>query len=214
MIKGFPVAFLAIPIIFIILSLLWKKRHKREVLGAGAEMGFVPVDPTEMQVAELPLFESRHNVELAMAGSAGGYEATIFEVRIPKGRSSENFTVIAFILPAINMPMFQAHAKHWTDKVASLFSSSIVSFPNAPAFEESVVVRAPDAEQAREFLTPELQSFLVSSAGDWTIEGYANTLALYVRRRRTSAADLRNFVDTTSSIAQGFLALVPKTLHY
>jgi hypothetical protein len=207
------VLLIAVIVSVFVLALRMEAKRKRDFFAAGLEMGFFPVDPESMSVQEIPLFGSRRlQVAMAMEGSAGGYKATLFETEVPQGKARVRQTVIAFLNSGANMPLFKVRRKIWLDRITSAFNSDAVRFPDSPAFDERVVVHSPDAEQARKFFTPDLQNYLLTLDGAWTLEGFTETFAVYRAAKRVMYSELRGFVDVTASIAQGFLALVPKTV--
>jgi len=189
---------------------------RTEALGLGLSFeGDEWTERSRAPLLETALFGKGHSPEFrnVMTGSCNGLKVSMFDYSFAEGsgRSTQYYrqTVGAFSKPSAYLPYFEMRPSGAFDTVWDGLAHNNIHFESDPEFSRRYVLRGALNDKVQSLFTPALRAFLegVEPHEKWRIEGTGDTLILYRYAKRTSPAELRTFLDHTSSIAAGFFGL-------
>lgn len=146
-------------------------------------------------------------------GSGSGMKVSLFDyaLRVGSGKNShtEAQTVGTFVKESIYLPYFDMRPNKPFDWVVDAVTHKNIHFESNPEFAKRCFLKSPLEKDVRLLFTPALLTYLeqLNSQKKWSIEGTGNTLVIYSSRKRVAPAELREFLDETSSIANSFFGL-------
>jgi hypothetical protein len=187
---------------------------------AAQEIGFTFegdewADPLHARFLATALFARGRRVAFRniMSGSRDGLKTRVFDykLRIGNGRNShtEAQTVGAFSKEGMYLPYFEMRPNKPFDWVVDAVTHKNIHFESNPEFAKHCFLQSPLEKDLRPIFTPALLTYLeqLNVQKKWSIEGAGNTLIIFHSRKKCSPAELRTFLDETSSIASSFLNL-------
>jgi hypothetical protein len=196
------------------------RRRTEGMKTAALEMGFTFegaqwADMRQAPLMEHALFGKGRGTELKniMTGSRSGMKVNVFDytLRIGTGRHShtEAQTVVSFTKDGVYLPYFELRPIGPFDKMWDAVTHKNIHFDSSPEFMRRYVLRTPSENDVRSLFTPSVISFLEQFGPHtkWSIEGTGNTLIVFHSRKKISPAEVRPFLDETSSIASSFFSL-------
>ena len=162
---------------------------------------------------EMALFQqggSRKSKNI-MVGRWNGLEVKVFDYSFVtgSGKSSHTWdqTIAAFTIKA-GFPVFELRPEGIFDRIADAFVHKDIDFDSHLAFSRRYLLRGAIEKAVREMFSPALLTYCEELPADlkWHVEGCDDTLIFYQSDKSVDPEEIRNFLDTTSSMAKNFLS--------
>ncbi len=140
-----------------------------------------------------------------------GFPIVLFDYHVGLGstnsRNTTRLTVAAFDLASRPLPVFEAEGgrQNWEVKMFDkVLADKRIDFPDDPDFTEAFCVTTDDAEGVRQFLGPEVRSFLMQRA-DWKFRSNGRWLLMCRLRKHPTAEDYRAFAMEAVLVMQALM---------
>jgi len=183
---------------------------------AAHELGFTYtawMGPESAPKFQTALFQEHSGAALKnlMTGNYGGLDALVFDYSYTTGSAQNSSTVghtVALYTQNVDLPSFTLGPESLAEKIVDALEHRRVELDCPPSFSRHYAVRGPEKEKIRLLFNGNVISLIESldCSKQWHIEGAGKTLVLYRYRRHVKPAELRDFLQETSSIAQSFFA--------
>jgi len=175
-------------------------------------------DKGRAPLLETELFGKGHSHEIknTMIGSGSGFRISLFDYSfvVGGGKSQQTYaqTVAAFSKDDIYLPYFAMRSANILDKAWDTLAHKNIHFDAHPECARRYALQGALPEKVRELFAPSLISFVtgLDSHEKWHIEGAGNTLFVYRASKKVAPDQLRNFLDQTTAVATGFVALIDR----
>ena len=146
-----------------------------------------------------------------MTGNYAGLDAEVLEYAPTTGRAGNSRTTVqtvAVYTQNVDLPQFVLRPSSLAIKLLDTLQHQKVDLEYPPGVSRHYALHGPDKERIRALFNESLVSFVESldRGKGWHIEGAGKKLVVYRYRGRVKPAQLRNFLQETSSIAQSFFA--------
>jgi hypothetical protein len=162
---------------------------------------------------ETPLFQKNQagGLKNVMTGSYAGLEAQVFDYSYTSGSPGNSTLVgqtVAVYTHDSDFPVFALEPESLTGKIVDALQHQNVDIDCTSSFSRDYAVRGPEKERIRSLFNGRIISLIegLDRAKGWHIEGAVKTLVLYRYRVRVKPAEMRGFLQETSSIAQSFFS--------
>jgi hypothetical protein len=158
---------------------------------------------------------SRFAFKNIMTGAFSGLEVQVFDYSRSSGSASNSTSTaqtVAVYTQSIDFPVFALGPGGVAAKIINAIEHQNVEI-NDGEFSHRYSVRGPEKDRIRALFGEALIRFLkdLDHGKQWQIEGAGKNLIIYRFARRIKPADLRDFLQETSSIAQSFFAYAGTT---
>ena len=149
-----------------------------------------------------------HNV---MTGNYGGLEAQVFDYSYSSGSAQNSHTAaqtVAVYTQNVELPLFTLQPGNLALKILDTLQYQKVDLDYPPGVPHHYSVHGPDAARIKGLFNACVISFVegLDRSKGWHIEGAGKTLVLYRYNKRVQPAQLRDFLQETSCIAQSFFS--------
>jgi len=193
------------------------KKRTQALQTAAQELGFAFEgegwsDPTRAPQLETALFTRGRYREFRniMTGTTAGFKVGIFDYTFitRAGKSSHTWTqTVTAFTQELGLPLFEMRPESFMDRVGDAFVHQDIKFDSHPDFSRRYLLRGPDPEKIRELFSPALLTFCegLAAKDKWHVEGCGASLIVYRSEATVDAAEVRSFLDETSSIARNFI---------
>jgi hypothetical protein len=146
-----------------------------------------------------------------MAGNFAGMDVQLFDYGCTTGRPGNSTTTVqtvAVYTQNVDLPFFILQPKNLALTIIDKLQHQHVDLDYPPGLSQHYAVRGRDRERIRALFNGSLLAFVegLDRSKGWHLEGAGNTLVLYRYRGKVKPAELRDFLQETSSIAQSFFA--------
>jgi hypothetical protein len=201
----------------VVMRALFGRNKAQNFAPMAQELGFTFLPWTNDQRlaprVETPLFQSLGGTfRNVMTGRFGGLEVQAFDYSYTTGGGPQTTrpvtNTVAVYAQKIDMPLFTLEPDSFAGRIIDALQHENVDLDYPAGVSRHYTVHGPDKERIRGLFNERLLTFVESldRSKGWHIEGNQNKLVLY-RYRRVTPAELRDFLQETSSIAQSFFAL-------
>ena len=147
-----------------------------------------------------------------MAGNFGRLETQVFDYSYSSGNAQNSSTAVqtvAVYTQNVDLPLFTLQPSSLALKILDTLQHQKVDLDYPPGVSHHYAVHGSDATGIKALFNGSLISFVegLDRSKGWHIEGAGKTLVMYRYNNRIKPAQLREFLQETSSIAQTFLSL-------
>ena len=208
----------------IVMGIIRTLKRAQNMAGAAQELGL------KFTAWMGPESAPRFGTELFQSGSAGGchdvmtgnfagLDVQVFDYSrntgVPGYSTNTARTVavtvaqtVAVYTQNVDLPAFTLEAASFAGKIVDAIQHQKVDLDSAPDFSRQYAVHGVEKDRIRSLFNDRLVSFLggLDRSHGWHIEGAGKALVLYRYGRRVKPAELRDFLQETSTIAQSFFA--------
>lgn len=201
--------FVAVVVVSAYLVHWFEEERAKEYAAVAEKLGlefFPEGDPVLLEsLGEFSLFQLGHSQKLnhLIRGRTQNLEAAIFNYRYTTGggNSSTTFkqTMICLDSSRLDLPAFEVRPLRVGDRLAKLFGSRNVEFPEHPAFSKKYQVRGEDEEAIRELFSPEVIEHLETTDG-LHLSGHGTRLVFYQPSKRLRGYELRPFLEEAFAV--------------
>jgi hypothetical protein len=150
-----------------------------------------------------------------MTGSQNRLSINIFDYSFLEGGGKGpgryyRQTVGVFSKSSVHLSYFELRPSTIVDRIGDALTHENITFQEDTEFSRRYVLRGALNDKVRSLFTPSLRAFLerLDRGEKWHIDGTGHTLVIYRFARRTPPADLRVFLDQTTSLASSFFDLM------
>lgn len=210
--------FIALSVLRLIFGGLGTMKRAGNMAAAAQELGFTFTpwtnDPDTVPKVATELFRQNslsgfHNV---MTGNYASLETQAFDYAYSSGNVQNSRTTaqtVAVYTQNVNFPLFTLQPANFALKILDTLQHQKVDLDYPPGSTHHYAVHGPNATSIKALFSAGLISFVegLDRGRGWHIEGAGKTLVLYRYNRRVQPAQLRDFLQESSSIAQSFFAL-------
>ncbi|MBZ5722101.1 MAG: hypothetical protein LAO03_17145 [Acidobacteriia bacterium] len=198
-----------------VIGIFRTKKRSQDVAPLAQELGFrfVPwIGPEAAPRFATALFQKDPGATCKnlMTGSYAGLDVQVFDYSCTTGsvqNSTSTVQTVAVYSQNTDLPTFALAPKNLADKILAALQHQNVELDCPPGVSLHYAVHGSEKERIRPWFDGRRIRFIESldRSKGWHIEGAGKTLVLYRYARRVKPAELRDFLQETSSIAQSFL---------
>jgi hypothetical protein len=159
----------------ILISMHLEKKRRESLAGVAEEMGltFIPEGSDELwqRLSPFHLFNLGRDRKMKnlVQGDAGDVRLAIFDYQYTTGSGKNThtakMTIVAIESADLKCPPFSLRPENIFDKLGGMLGFQDIDFASHPTFSKMFVLKSPNEELVRQFMTPALLEYFESHPG-------------------------------------------------